>query len=265
MPKPESKRLVKTLQQTLSAQGCDYTRIIHEFGQVQASEDRSAGRPFTLRDHIRGLVLSLLSNQRQWGPIAQNLSRIDTIFFSYDPEKLRLTDPDYFVQAIRIIRCGNRQIKAQMESLAENIKTLIRIEIDYGSVDSFITSDKPDVIAGKLSEVGRYKLKQVGYTLALEYLRNVGIRAGKPDVHVRRVLSGERLGYFNNVPSEMQAYQFLDSLAHEAGCNPTYLDNLLWIFCAKNFGNICGAKPRCSVCGFIASCNYPSTDISDSG
>lgn len=263
MPKPESNELIQTLQRTLSAQGFDYKGIIWEFGQVQASEERADGRRFTLQDHIRGLVLSLLSSQRPWGPIAKNLSRIDKIFFDYDSEELLITDPSHFIKAIREIGCGNRQIKAQMESLKENIKKLIRFEMDYGSIDSFITSDTPDEIATKLSKAGPYKLKQVGYTLALEYLRNVGIRAGKPDIHIRRILSDERLGYFDNVPSEIQAYQFLDSLAHQAGCNPTYLDNLLWLFCAKNYGNICGARPRCSICGFVESCNYPSVKISD--
>ena len=45
------------------------------------------------------------------------------------------------------------------------------------------TTSIPDVIAKRLGNPGPYKLRHVGYTLALEYLRNVGIRAGKPDVH----------------------------------------------------------------------------------
>lgn len=255
--KPNPKEFIKRLQQSLNNSGIDYTHIIDEFGQVKASEDRISGKQFILQDHIQGLILSLLSNQRPWGPIAQNITHIGTIFFNYNPNKLIGTHPDYFVKNILEIKCGNRQIKKQMMSLKENINTLILIENDNKSIDSFITSDNPDIVAKKLSKAGRYKLNQVGYTLALEYLRNVGIRAGKPDIHIRRILSRERLGYFNNMPSEVQAYNFIDKFANIAGCNPTYLDNLIWLLCAKNYGNICGSKPMCSICSFVNSCNFP--------
>ena len=129
-------------------------------------------------------------------------------------------------------------------------------------MDQFVTSDEPNMIATKLSDSASvYKLKQVGYTLALEYLRNVGIRAGKPDMHVRRVLSGERLAYISGYPSEEQAYRLVAQLASDAACNPTYLDNLLWMFCAQDYGNVCGAHSWCSVCGFVDTCNYGDRHI----
>ena len=258
MPAPEPQRLLRTLQDTLASQGVDYDATVAEFGQVQASEERDRGKQFTLADHLRGLVLSLLSNQRPWGPIAANLEQIQSIFFGFNAARVRGTDPDYLVQRLRALRCGNRQIRAQMRSLAENIDTLGRVESDYGSLDRFVTSADPDAIATKLSAASsRYKLKQVGYTLALEYLRNVGVRASKPDVHVRRAIGAERLGYFEEYPTEEQAYRVLGELADGAGINPTYLDNLLWLFCAKNYGDVCRAKPRCEVCGFVDTCNYP--------
>ena len=66
--------------------------------------------------------------------------------------------------------------KAQMEALPDNIRTLRRIEDEYGSVDSFITSEPADVIVEKLSKgASSYKLKMLGEALAWEYLRNVGI------------------------------------------------------------------------------------------
>lgn len=258
MPAPEPHRLLATLQQTLAAQGIDYARGVAEFGQAAASEARFQGKRFTPADHLRGLIHSLLSSQRQWGPVARNLDHIHTIFFGFDPEMVRAADPEHFVQALRELRCGNRQIRAQMHTLPENINTFACIASEQGSLDTFVTSADPDTIAKRLSASGSvYKLRQVGYTLALEYLRNVGIRASKPDVHVRRAISGERLGYFDGHPTEEQAYRKVESLAAEADCNPTYLDNLLWLFCAQNYGNVCRAQPRCSVCGFVNTCNYP--------
>ncbi len=257
MPAPEPHHLLSTLKATLASQGIDADVVVAEFGQVRASEERARGKQFTSREHVRGLVLSLLSNQRPWGPIARNLSHIEAVFFGFDPERVRVSDPDSFIRTICNLRCGNRQIRAQMYSLGGNIEKFSRIARDYGSLDQFVTSDEPNKIATKLSDSASvYKLKQVGYTLALEYLRNVGIRAAKPDMHVRRVLSGERLAYISGYPSEEQAYRLVAQLASNAACNPIYLDNLLWMFCAQDYGNVCGAHPRCSVCGFVNTCNY---------
>jgi hypothetical protein len=208
---PQPVDLLQGIQVTLLRlpKPIDYERIIGEFGQVHASERRQEGKAFGFREHLRGLVLSLLSQQRPWGPIARNLNAIDTLFLGYDPDRLTDTKPDTLVAGLRAIRCGNRSVAAQMRALAGNIATLRRIEAAFGSLDTFVTSDTPDVIAKRLGNPGPFKLRHVGYTLALEYLRNVGIRAGKPDVHVRRILSEKRLAYCTGDPSEEQAYRLV--------------------------------------------------------
>jgi hypothetical protein len=257
---PNARDLVTGLRATLAEQGIDVDRVIDEFGQVRASEERAAGKRFGLRDHVRGLILSLLSNQRPWGLIAANLERIREIMLDFDPDRLGAADPDVLAASLRQIRCGNRAVLKQMRSLRGNIETLRRIEGELGSLDAFVTSEDPDRIAKKLGEAGRYKLKQVGFTLAMEYLRNVGIRAGKPDVHVRRVLSGDRLGYAAGYPSEQEAYELVRELAAEAEVNASYLDNLLWMFCAKDYGDVCRAEPRCGVCRFQPACRFSRPD-----
>jgi len=254
---PQPVDLLKGIQVTLSRRGIDYERIVGEFGQVAASVQRQHGKAFSFRDHLRGLILSLLSNQRPWGPIARNLESIEAVFLGYDQDRLADASPEKLLAKLREIRCGNRAAAVQLRALAGNIATLHRIEGDFGSLDTFVTSDTPDGIAKRLASSGRYKLKQVGYTLALEYLRNVGIRAGKPDVHIRRVLSEERLAYCAGVPSEEHALRLVARLAQGASCNPTYLDNLLWLFCAKDYGNVCGATPKCALCELSTSCRYP--------
>ena len=257
MPAPEPRDLLMTLETTLREAGVDVTDVIAQLGQVQASKDRAQGKFFGLRDHLRGLVLSLLSNQRPWAPIARNLDQIGAIFFNYDPARVQTTDPLYFVRSLREIRCGNRAMVKQMNGLSDNIHTMKRIASERGSLDEFVESGDPDSIAKMLSDPGPYKLKQVGFALALEYLRNVGIRAGKPDSHIQRVLSGQRLGYFSGRPDPIEASVLVAKLANASGSNPTYLDNLLWMLCAKNYGEICGEKPRCHDCGFASTCNFP--------
>jgi hypothetical protein len=196
MEPPSASDLLFGLQKTLKACGVDYEQTIGDFGQVTASEARENGQAFGFRDHVRGLLLSQLSNQRPWKAIAQNLGKIQRIFFDYDPDTLQQADARGLADAICAIGCGNRAILKQMNELSANISTLKRIEKDFGSLDRFVASSDPFEVARLISTSGLYKLRYVGPALALEYLRNVGIRAAKPDVHVMRILGGERLGYF---------------------------------------------------------------------
>ena len=254
---PTARDLLAGLQETLKTQGVDYDRIVEGFGQVRASEERAAGRVFGLGDHLRGLILAQLSNQRPWKPIADNMAALDELFLGYDPDRLRTVDPATLVAGLHRLRCGNRADAKQMGALAENIATLERIEARQGGLDGFVSSDSPDRVAQMLAKRGPHKLRHVGLALAFEYLKNVGVRASKPDMHVRRVIGGERLGYAAGYPSEQEAYAIIDELAAGAGCSPTYLDNLLWMFCAKGYGEVCRAEPRCGVCSFAPECAFP--------
>jgi hypothetical protein len=255
---------VLRLKQTLSDEGIDYQRVIDEFGQVRASEERERGKEFSLRDHVRGLILSLLSNQRPWGPIARNMDRITTIFCDFSPDAIKAADPAQLVQQLRTIRCGNRQIRRQMNTLRMNIAVFERIQSEYGSLDRFVESDDPHNICIRLSDTrSAYKLRQIGYPLAMEYLRNVGIRASKPDVHVRRAIGRCRLGLTDaDVPSEEQAYRTVATIGDELRINATYLDNLLWLLCARDYGNVCKATPRCTICRLRDSCNFGALPVS---
>jgi hypothetical protein len=244
------------IKQTLDEQQPDYESLIELFGQVRASDDRARGRKFTLSDHVRGLVLSLLSKQRPWRQIQENLELIERIFFGYDPAKIKAAAPSQIEKGLRDARCGNPNIHRQIVDLRVNIETLERIVSDCGSLDKFVTSAPADQIARELS-AGQYKLKQVGPALALEYLRNVGIRAPKSDGHVIRIIGGARLRFVEHEPDAYEAYNVMVRLADDAEVNRTYLDNLLWLFCAKDYGNVCGANPRCRVCLLRDYCAYP--------
>ena len=259
LPRRDARLLLEKLQQTLTAVGLDYKGIVDDFGQVRASEQRAHGKTFEFADHVRGLILSLLSNQRSWGPIARNLHHIAGIFFDYNPDAIKSADPSQLTQQILAIKCGNRQIAKQMLALGGNIVAFEKIIHVHGSLDRFVVSADPHVIARRLSSPGEYKLGQVGYALAMEYLRNVGLRASKPDLHICRAIGRRCLALVDaDEPSGEMAYPVMGQVADEAGVNATYLDNLLWMLCAKDYGNVCGATPRCAVCLLRDMCNYPA-------
>jgi len=242
--------VLEQIKATLARRWKDYEAVIQEFGQVEAYERRARGDCFSLRDHVRGLLLSQLSNNRPWGPIARNRERIDQIFLDYDPEALKAADPAELTASLRAIQCGNRGIAKQMAGLRQNIETLERT----GDIDAYVTSDTPKSIAREFATGKKYKLVQVGYALALEYLRNVGINAVKPDVHICRMIGPERLGLTEKTPTPAEAYVALMEWAETHGENPVYVDNLLWLFAAKDYAAICTAEPRCEVC-LVSDCN----------
>lgn len=156
---------------------------------LDAIEARKIGKHFTIEEHIKGMIYSLLSNQRDWGAIYKNKRIIDSIFFNFDKNKLKNMDYRYFVDSLKSRKLGNRSINNQMKVLKYNIEIFEQIENEYGTLDSFITMLKPTAIAVLFaSHESPYKLKQMNYALVLEYLRNIGIDTAKPDVHIIRIL-----------------------------------------------------------------------------
>ena len=247
------------ITKTMLMNGFDFEKAISDFGQVSAYIDRLNGRVFSLRDHVRGLILAQLSNQRPWGPIADNLAQIEDVFFGFDPESLKGADHEVLSTKVKELRCGNRQIGKQCKHLASNIKVLEYIQNTYSTIDTFVTSDQPEKIARKLSEPGSTKLMQMGFTLSMEYLRNVGINVIKPDLHICRIIGPERLGLANRKPSPEEAYRLIMDWAKKTDKPAIWIDNVLWLFAAKDYAAICTSDPKCSICR-VNSCRMNSKE-----
>jgi thermostable 8-oxoguanine DNA glycosylase len=239
---------VAQIKATLARRGFDVDDHLNGMSHMAAIEARRHGKTFTMREHVEGLVLAQLSSQRPWKAIEENIGKLRAVFLAFDPEALASADLDEIERRVRSLRCGNRQIRRQIQTLPENIACLQRIENERNGLNVYVQSDKPTVIARELGESRRYKLKQVGFTLALEYLRNVGIDAAKPDVHICQIIGPQRLGWARNEPSPFAAAEIISEKADEIGVSAAYLDGLLWLFAAKGYGDICGASPDCGSC-----------------
>lgn len=99
----------------------------------------------------------------------------------------------------------------------------------------------------------------LGYALAWEFLRNIGIDGTKPDLHMRRILGNDRLGYSDyDVATEIEVITIFDSISKNTGCLKSYLDIALWSYCADGYGEICTASPKCKLCVIREFCNYKS-------
>ncbi len=230
--------------------------IIKISGEITPMDLRKKGKNFSLEEHIQGMIYSLMSAQTVWANIERNKPNIDRIFFNYDPEKILERDYTYFIDALGIIRCRSRLTNRQMKVLHENIRTMMRIEEEYGSMDAFVTSDNVEKIVEKLSKAeSEYKIKMMGEALAREYLRNVGVDSGKPDVHMKRIMGSERLGV-SRYPEATndEVVEKLQKLSIETGLWMSQIDYIFWAYCATDMGEICTANPRCGKCVIRDEC-----------
>lgn len=224
----------------------DYPKL--DTSILDAVEARKNGKRFSIKEHIRGMIFSLLSNQRDWGAIYENKKVIEQIFFNFDKNKLKNTDYMHFVNALKSRKLANRSINAQMQNLKYNIEIFEQIEKGYGSIDHFITALKPAAVAVLFAcTESPYKLKQMKFALVLEYLRNVGIDTAKPDVHIIRIM--KRLGLLNKLGNEeKQVIDILEKISLKTGISVAKIDFLLWHYCSEDFCNICSATPKCGQC-----------------
>lgn len=218
---------------------------------------RKNGKTYGFPEHLQAVVYSLLSAQRPWVEVVKHLDEIDGIFFGYDAKKILEQTDTYFVDRIREIKCGNRNIHDQMKYLPDNIATLRSIETEYGSLDAFVISAPANEIVRMLTDYkSKYKLRNMGEALCWEYLRNVGIDGAKPDVHLRRFFGSERMGKDNHmIATVSEVIDTVRRLSKESGLSMAAIDNIIWSFCSEQYGEICGASPKCKECPVKEHCH----------
>lgn len=226
-------------------------------GFLTLARERKAGRSFSLSDHIRGMIHSMLSNQTKWKRIELHLDEIDSLFFMYNAEQILKTPPGYFSRGIFSLKCGNVSTKKQMDSLNYNISLLKNIEEKHGDVDSFVTSLPAYEIVKIFSDLNSaYKLRLLGEPLVWEYLRNVGIDGAKPDIHLRRFFGSDRMAKSKSSPSSINDVLCeIEYLSKETGFTQTEIDDLIWRYCADGYGEICTKNPNCQECVIRYKCS----------
>lgn len=208
--------------------------------------ERKQEKTFTFEEHLSALIFSQLSNQRPWKPIADNHDNLMKIFRNFDANYLKSVDSNDLISSITELKCGNRQIRKQMNCLKDNIITLEKIVSDYGSLDNYYNFTDTYTILTSLSS-GKYKIKLMGLALVSEYLKGMGVDIVKPDVHVCRILG--RLGYTKNNPGKAkEAMAVCHDIAKEYGMFDVEVDSILWQFCANGYFQQCTNKPNCKNC-----------------
>ncbi len=232
-----------------------------DFDCFAAIDARKAGKKFSDEQHLEGIVFALLSSQRPWKPILNNYQNIKKLFNQFDYQYILNQNAEYFEQEIRKLKCGNKSIHRQMQALRNIVIKLEYIKEKYGSLDSFVTSDTPVNIANLVSSNREYKIPELGFALALEYLRNVGIDVAKPDSQLCRLFGKERLGLSShNIALPNEVVSCIERLARKNEISQAELGTTFWVLCAKDYGNICSQRPKCDKCKLHTVCNMKSEE-----
>ncbi len=245
-------------------------------------EKRRGGGNFTLKDHIRAMVYSMLSGGTAWDrfaakadPDTKYITPVDKVFHDYDPDTLLACTPEQLQQGLKDIQLLPRFIARQMEALLSvNIPKLKKWAAEYGSVDryyqQFIDRDKGRVAPLSIVQTlanpdSPDKLAQMDIALVCEYLRNVGYDFPKPDTHIRRILGRDILGLSaSREVSPTEAIKIVFNLAKASGRLVAETDYILWSYCATGYGEICTAEnPKCDKCVAIRQCKRYAKDVLD--
>ena len=233
----------------------DYMRDIKDL--LDNVKSRKKGKKYTFEEHLKALIISLLSNHR-WGDnnIRENMDAIDEIFHNYNKNYLKVVDPSILVNKLRKIHCTNPMINNQMKALFKNIMVLERIEKDYGSLDNFVNKEMPNDIANMFND-GKYKMIQVGRAFAYDYLKRVGVNTCKKSVQLERLFGSHRLGVVENPnATEQQVLNIIKKIAKLNNCDEIVVESIIQQFCLLRSANICGENPNCERCKIRNYCHY---------
>lgn len=225
---------------------------------------RNNGDSFSINDHIRAMVYSMLSSGIKWERVEKGIDiktgriiPIDNIFHNYDINYLLQCAPDILAEEIKNLGCASQSTRKQMKALvSKNITKLISLEQEYGSIDSYYQKfiDKDNTLKTLVKQLAdpqsEDKLAEMAEALVAEYLKNVGCDIAKPDRHIRRILGSKILGCSEceEVPV-YEAFDIVTKIAQEMNRSVAEVDYIIWSYCADGYGEICTVnKPKCDKC-----------------
>ena len=216
---------------------------------LEAVEARKNGKVFSFKEHLKGFIYAQLSALVSWKRIKDSQQELNIVFCGFEKDKLKEKAPEKLIDEIRTLKCYSPYTtKNQINSLKANIETFEKIEQEYSSLDKFITHSTPSNIIKLLADSNStYKLKYAGVAIICEYVRNVGIDIIKPDVHIKRIAAADRLKLVT-AKSYYKIIEEFRKLSNEIGMSQVKMDYLLWNYCAKGYGEICTATPKCDEC-----------------
>lgn len=232
--------------------------------QIRRRED---GAVFGLQDHIRAMVYSMFSANRSWSRLEKEadkktgeIRKIDDIFHNYEVDFMKEYDIDKMLELICKEHFGNWRIKYQLSALKNNIKQLEKFQ-DSGKIDDYynkIIEREGNYNDGIIALIKHLVplFDEMGVALTSEYLRNIGYDIAKPDVHLKRIMGSERLGWSSTKEAQdHEIFSIINDISLKMNCSRAWVDYVLWSYCANGYLNMCGMNPNCTECIIKKECN----------
>lgn len=216
-------------------------------------KDRINGKRFTYSEHLRALIISQLNNHRWDDSIEHKKIELNKIFNNFDKQYILSKDRNYFIKELKRINCTKTLIENIIDSFHYNIKVFNSIEREYGSLDNFVFSKEPNKIVYILRE-GKYKLKQVGTYVAIDYLLNVGVNVSNISRKSLKLFEKDKLNLKNKI-TRKEGLDIIKKLSIITKKSEIKIECILDSFTKEKNSNICTNNPKCSKCYLNKICN----------
>jgi hypothetical protein len=258
MPSDLRGALWQLIQTQLTTGVPDWRGRIEHYQQVSAVAARETGRQLDDKEIFEALVRSVLSNSTDWAKVERVLPQLTELFRGFDAswyESLPVAEIESEVLAWFLDRrAGSMTLGQDLRRLRQSASRLVARGKEHGSMWGYIehiaegAGGDPKAVALTLARNGGpNKLPGVGVALAAEFLKNLGFDISKPDRHILRSVGSFGLVEFRRwsdsfgtgapQASKAELLQTMSVMEEWAGavCVPvTYLDNAVWILCAKS-------------------------------
>jgi 3-methyladenine DNA glycosylase Tag len=191
--------------------------------------------------------------------VDKKITAMRKAFYNFDTSKIADMDERQIQEIIwnpDVIRHPGK-----IRAVVENAREIQSLKKEYGTFADFIKSFEND--ADKLAPVLQDRFKWLGPATSLDFVKDIGIDAVKPDVHVIRILG--RLGLISGTEStpvtRREVGEVVKMMSEELGIKMALIDGVIWFYGADRKGHettkaICGSKPLCGECYLQEYCDY---------
>jgi len=249
--------LWQRIEQRLDCNRPQWRNDIDRFGQASAVEKREGGSCWSDNEVFEGLVRSVLSANTDWAKVELVLPELCTLMHGFSlswyaalsPMDVKRTLVPWFKQR----RANSQSLDKNLQRLIESATQLSGISQRHGSLENYLAhlakqrNGDPKAVAAALGEIGSLaKLPGLGIALAAEFLKNIGYDVAKPDRHINRAVGSFGLIQFTMWPDQRgfetpqarkpelrTVMQVMETWALQLGFRVTFLDNAVWLLCAK--------------------------------
>ena len=245
----------------LDSQLPNWRKRTDELRQLDAVEERIAGRIWSDDEVFEAVLLAVLSSNTDWSKIERVRAELSDLFSGFSLEAYAsLADAeirDRYMPWFKARKAGSMTLRRNLVNLIDAARILLKYSRTHGAADGYFTSlmqrcnGDPKLAALRLGCPGADKLPSLGVPLAAEALKNLGFDVAKPDRHLMRAVGSFGLVHFGRwtdsgawknrwatpVPTPKRqrlAMTAVQEIAQAVGERVVLVDNAIWLLCATS-------------------------------